>query len=122
MGFKWTPFSNKQLMLLNWWCENSPKKSCSGVIAEGAVRSGKTIIMSLSYVLWSMTTGNLQQYIMGGKTVGSLRRNVITPLKNVLRARGFKIVDNKTDNSLIISKGGITNTYFICIVIIETYV
>lgn len=112
MGFKWTPFSNKQLMLLNWWCENSPKKSCSGVIAEGAVRSGKTIIMSLSYVLWSMTTSNLQQYIMGGKTVGSLRRNVITPLKNILRARGFKIVDNKTDNSLIISKGGITNTYF----------
>lgn len=113
MGFKWSPFTEKQLKLLNWWTEKSPWKKASGIIAEGAVRSGKTLLMSFSFVCWSMTTSSGQQYILGGKTVGSLRRNVITPLKQVLRARGFKLVDNKTDNSIIISKNGISNTYYL---------
>ena len=69
--------------------------------------------MSFSYINWSMSTGNLQQYIMAGKTVGSLRRNVINPLKAVLAVRGYKVLDNKTDNTLIISRLGKTNTYFL---------
>ena len=41
-------------MTLNWWTEDSPVKNYSGIIADGAIRSGKTISMSLSFVMWAM--------------------------------------------------------------------
>lgn len=110
---KWTKLSNKQMKLLTWWTPNSPYNSCNGVIAEGAIRSGKTIVMSLSYVIWSMSSFNKAQFAICGKTVGSLRRNLIGPLKEVLFARGYKVVDRQTENKLIVSKGSTVNTYYL---------
>ena len=45
--FKFQPFSQKQRMVLNWWCKDSPVKDSDGIIADGAIRSGKTVSMSL---------------------------------------------------------------------------
>ena len=85
--FKFKPFSVKQLKVLKWW--NDPRtKDKDGVIADGAIRSGKTIIMSLSYVMWAMATFSNQNLGMCGKTIGSFRRNVLTLLKLMLRSRG----------------------------------
>ena len=53
-SFKFKPFSKKQRMLLNWWQDDSPVKDKDGIIADGAVRSGKTLPMSLSFVMWAM--------------------------------------------------------------------
>lgn len=39
--FKFKPFSKKQRMVLNWWMDNSPVKDYDGIIADGAIRSGK---------------------------------------------------------------------------------
>lgn len=54
-SFKFRPFSKKQRMILNWWTDDSPVKDKDGIIADGAVRSGKTLPMSLSFVMWAMT-------------------------------------------------------------------
>lgn len=42
--FHFKPFSNKQLKLLTWWLPNSPVKDMDGIIADGAIRSGKDTI------------------------------------------------------------------------------
>ena len=110
---KWNKLSKKQLQLLTWWMPNSPFKNANGVIAEGAIRAGKTIVGSLSYILWSMSTFKNQQFIISGKTIGSLRRNVITPLKDILYARGYNLFERKNDNVLVVSDGKNRNTYFL---------
>lgn len=111
--FKFKPFSVKQQKILTWWMKNSPVKDMDGIIADGAIRSGKTLSMSLSYVIWAMTNFNDQNFGMCGKTIGSLRRNVIQLLKTMLSARGYDVQDRRADNLLIISKGNITNYFYL---------
>ena len=41
--FKFKPFSKKQLKVLTWWLPNSPVGEMDGIIADGAIRSGKTL-------------------------------------------------------------------------------
>ena len=83
--FKFSPFSNKQLKVLTWWMPNSPVKDKDGIIADGSIRSGKTVSMSLSYVIWAMETFKFQNFGMCGKTIGSFRRNVLFWLKLMLK-------------------------------------
>lgn len=85
------PFSAKQLQLLTWWGEGSPYRDYDGVIADGAVRSGKTLAMSLSFVLWAMERFDGADFALCGKTIGSLRRNVLHDLKRRLAARGYAV-------------------------------
>ena len=56
------------------------------------------------------------QFGMAGKTIGSLRRNVIRPLKKMLRGRGYTVKDNRTDNILEITKNNKTNYFFYLVV------
>lgn len=111
--FKFKPFSKKQRMLLNWWCPDSPVKDNDGIIADGAIRSGKTIAMSLSFVIWAMFTFNGQNFGMCGKTIGSFRRNVLFWLKLMLKARGYKVEDHRADNLVIVRRKGIENYFYI---------
>ena len=41
--FKFQPFSRKQKQVLTWWTKKSTVKDKDGIIADGAIRSGKTI-------------------------------------------------------------------------------
>ena len=100
--FVWSPLSKKQLKILSWWCEGSPYKNYDGVIADGAVRSGKTISMSPSFVLWAMTNFDGLDFALCGKTIGSLRRNVINTLKKQILTLGYKYEERRTDNLIII--------------------
>lgn len=111
--FHFQPFSKKQRMVLNWWCDTSPVKDMDGIIADGAIRSGKTVSMSLSFVFWAMTSYNGQNFAMCGKTIGSFRRNVLFWLKLMLKSRGYTVVEHRADNLVIISKGDITNNFYI---------
>lgn len=111
--FKFKPFSKKQLQVLTWWMPNSPVYDKDGIIADGAIRSGKTLCMSLSYVIWAMQTFDGQNFGMCGKTIGSFRRNVLFWLKLMLRSRGYKISDQRADNLLIVAKGDKENYFYI---------
>jgi PBSX family phage terminase large subunit len=111
--FKFKPFSNKQLKVLTWWMPNSPVSDKDGLIADGAIRSGKTLSMSLSFVLYGMETFNLQNFAMCGKTIGSFRRNVLFWLKLMLWSRGYKVKDSRADNLVIISRGNTTNYFYV---------
>ena len=111
--FKFQPFSKKQRKVLNWWTEDSPVKDYDGIIADGAIRSGKTVSMSLSFVLWAMCSFNGQNFAMCGKTIGSFRRNVLFWLKLMLRSRGYRVTDHRADNLVVISRGSVENYFYI---------
>lgn len=111
--FQFKPFSINQKKVLTWWSDNSPYSEHDCLIADGAVRSGKTLILSLSYVIWAMQSFNLENFGMAGKTVGSFRRNVLFPLKTMLRLRGYKVTERRNENCISISKGSITNYFYI---------
>jgi PBSX family phage terminase large subunit len=83
------------------------------IAAEGSIRSGKTVVGSFSFVEWAHTTFDSQEFALCGKTIKSLRRNVVTPLKKVLVGRGYKVKDNKNDNELRISKNGNESLFYL---------
>jgi phage terminase, large subunit, PBSX family len=111
--FKFEPFSKKQRMILNWWCDMSPVRSKEGIIADGAIRSGKTLSMSLSYVMWAMDSFSGQNMGMCGKTIGSFRRNVLFWLKLMLKSRGYHVTDRRADNMIVVQRNGTENYFYI---------
>lgn len=112
-AIKFSPFSKKQKKVLTWWMKQSPVSDKDGIIADGAIRSGKTISMSLSYAIWAMCAFNGQNFGMCGKTIGSFRRNVLFWLKLMLKSRGYKVSDKRADNLMTVTKGEITNYFYI---------
>lgn len=69
--------------------------------------------MSLSYVMWAMETFQDENLGMAGKTIGSFRRNLITPLKRMLKSRGYQVKDHRSENMLSISCNGVTNYFYV---------
>lgn len=111
--FRFKPFSRKQRKVLNWWTKDSPVKDADGIIADGAIRAGKTIAMSLSFVLWAMHTFNGEQFAMCGKTIGSFRRNVLFWLKVMLAGRGYHVEDKRGENLVTVSRGQRINYFYV---------
>lgn len=111
--FHFSPFSRKQKQVLTWWCKDSPVHDKDGIIADAAIRSGKTVSMSLSFAMWAMSTFNGQNFAMCGKTIGSFRRNVLFWLKLMLKSRGYSVIDRRADNLIIIRKGDTENYFYI---------
>lgn len=111
--FRWAPFTRRQLQVLTWWMAKSPIHECDAIICDGSVRAGKTVVMAFSYVMWGMHTFNGQNLGMSGKTIGALRRNVVQPLKQILRGRGVKFKDHRADNYITITYKGHTNTFYL---------
>nr|DAK98879.1 MAG TPA: large terminase [Caudoviricetes sp.] len=114
--FKFQPFSRKQRQIFTWWADNSPVKDAAGIIADGAIRSGKTVSMSLSFVMWAMARYDGQNFIMAGKTISSFKRNVLQNLKLMLTSRGYHWeyhVSGDFPNMLEVSRNGKTNYFFI---------
>lgn len=111
--FKFKPFSNKQLKVLTWWMKDSPVANKDILIADGSVRAGKTVAMSLSFVMWANETFDGENFALCGKTIGSLRRNVIKPLLKMLKSRGYKYKEHRADNYITISKGKVSNDFYL---------
>ena len=88
-GFKFKPFSKAQKKILSWWHEDSPVSDRFICIADGSIRSGKSVCMVLSFVLFVMHNFNQMNAAMAGKSVGSFRRNVLTTLKQQMLALGL---------------------------------
>ncbi len=106
-------FSARQKTALTWWTDKSPWHDRDMIICDGAVRSGKTLCMSLGFVLWSMTCFRSQRFALCGKTIGALRRNILSDLLPLLRALGFSVCEHVTSGSLTIRRGSRQNTYYL---------
>lgn len=53
------------------------------LICDGSVRSGKTTIMSMAFVLWAMENYNHTNFAICGKTVQAAERNILKPLMEI---------------------------------------
>ncbi|MDO4170782.1 MAG: PBSX family phage terminase large subunit [Lachnospiraceae bacterium] len=111
--FKWGKLSRKQKIVLTWWRPKSPFHDYNGIIADGSIRSGKTVSMGFGFVLWAMKTFDRQNFALCGKTIETLRRNVIVTLKRQLRARGYHVIERKSENLIVISKGNRANSFYL---------
>lgn len=111
--FKWGALSSRQKKVLCWWHKDSPYANYNGIIADGAIRSGKTVSMAFSFVIWAMSSYDRYNFAMCGKTIASLRRNVLGTLKNQLRARGYTATERRADNLLVVAKGDVANSFYI---------
>lgn len=106
-------FSEKQLQLLNWWCKGSDFQDRDAVICDGAVRSGKTLCMSISFIMWAFAQFDHASFAICAKTVTSLRRNVITPLMEVLRGLDFTCAERHSANYVEISSRKKQNRFYL---------
>lgn len=106
-------FSPKQLDVLTWWCRNSEHHTHDAIICDGAVRSGKTVCMSLSFVAWSFYEFNETSFAICGKTIASLKRNVITPLTPILTSLGFGLKIKASQNFIEMTYKDKTNRFYL---------
>lgn len=111
--FRFTPFSHKQKVVLEWWMPGSPYTDKDGIICDGSIRSGKTTVMSLSFIMWAMETFDGLNFAVCGKTIQSLRRNVIGQLKMMLLSRGYRVEEHRSENYMVIRMGAKENTFYL---------
>ena len=113
MTTEFVTFSEKQRRVLTWWHDGSPDCGKDGLICDGAVRSGKTTCMSLSFVAWAFCRFNGAAFALCGKTVTSLRRNIISGLLTTLRSLGFECKDVLSRSYVDISLCGRQNRFYL---------
>jgi PBSX family phage terminase large subunit len=96
-------FSPKQKRVLTWWCGGDVHDA---IICDGAVRSGKTLSMGISFFLWALRRFDNQQFALCGKTIGALRRNLLQDLLPRLGKIGFVYTERRTENVILARFGG----------------
>lgn len=68
--------------------------------------------MAVGFILWSMTRFSGESFAICGKTIESLRRNVITHLPVWLEGL-FSVIEKRQENKLVVASGGRTNVYYL---------
>lgn len=87
-------------------------KNKDGIICDGSIRSGKTVSMAVGFILWSMSRFDNQSFAICGRTIEALRRNVIVHIPTWLEGL-FDVTERRSENKLIVTAGGKTNTYYL---------
>lgn len=110
-AFKFQPFSLKQKKVLTWWMEPSPYKDYDMIICDGSIRAGKTVAMIDGFLTWSMATFKSENFILAGRSMGALKRNVLKPMFQILAAKGipYRYIRSGSDTRVEIS----SNTYYL---------
>ena len=91
-----------------------PYSRYDALICDGAVRSGKTSIMSLSFLLWAMGSFDKSSFALCGKTVGAAERNIIQPLLGVAYLQEhFRMEYTRGGHVLTVSRGGRSNRFYV---------
>lgn len=109
MAGKGLRFSAKQLRVLTWW--RDPR--WEAVVCDGAVRSGKTFAMGLSFFLWAQAEFDGKQFGVCGKTIASVRRNLLAELAPYLRRLGMEVRERRGENALTVRFRGHENTFLL---------
>ena len=109
MGSRPMRFSPKQVRVLSWWQD----PALEAIICDGAVRSGKTFSMGLSFFLWASRCFQGRQFGLCGKTIGSLRRNLLSELVPCLRRLGMTVRERRSENLLLVRYGGHENRFLL---------
>ena len=109
--FDFKPFSDQQRRLIHWWRSAVRASENNYVIADGSIRSGKTIACIIGFLTWSQEMHSGESFIMAGKTMGALKKNVVRPMLQILEAWGwpYSYIRSGTDARIEIG----SNTYYL---------
>ena len=106
---RFTSFSPKQKRVLTWWTDED-RERYDVLICDGAVRSGKTTAVAVSFILWAMECYHDTSFAICGKTVGACRRNVVQPLRSAV-AGLYKV--RASGNVMELSRGKRKNRFYL---------
>lgn len=81
------------------------------LIADGAIRSGKTVFMILSFIDDAMRRYNNQRFGICGKTVDSTVKNIIMPYLALTYSRKYNIRWRRADKTMTVSDGENENVF-----------
>lgn len=101
------PISQKQKQIMAF-----PYTSFDALICDGAIRSGKTAFMMLSFVDDAMRRYSNQRFGICGKTVDSTVKNIVVPYISLSYAKEkYSLQWRRTDKILIVSDGRHENVF-----------
>ena len=106
-------FSRKQKTVLTWWMPGNANAKFDAIVCDGAVRSGKTLAMGLSFFLWGMTCFDGKKFGVCGKTIASLRRNVLSEILPRLEGLGAQWKEKRSENLVTVRFRGHENQFYI---------
>lgn len=102
-------FSDKQMWVMSWW----KLERWEAIICDGAIRSGKTFSMGMSFFIWAQTVFTGRQFGLCGKTIGALRRNLLTELIPHLRRLGMTVRERRAENVIVVRYMGHENQFLL---------
>lgn len=109
--FKFMPFSDQQRRLIHWWRPAVKTSENNYLIADGSIRSGKTIACIIGFLTWSQEMHSGEAFILAGKTMGALKKNVVRPMLQILESWGWPYTYIRSGTDARIEIG--TNTYYL---------
>lgn len=102
-------FSPKQKAILRF-----PYMGYDAIIADGAVRSGKTSVMVLSFFLWGMNNFSDCAFAFCGKSIKAAERNIIKPFLRIKYLKEqFSIQYNRVDHVIVARRGSRENYFYV---------
>lgn len=100
-------FSHNQAEILKFIADNN-----DALICDGAVRSGKTLVMTLSFIIWAMSNFDRTNFGICGKTVTNAERNIIKPFEQ-LEQGIYHLEYKRSTRCLIVKCGHIINYFYV---------
>lgn len=101
------PISRKQKQIMAF-----PFTNYDALICDGAIRSGKTVFMMLSFVDDAMRRYNGQRFGICGKTVDSTVKNIVMPYIGLSYANAkYDIQWKRSEKILVVSNGRTENIF-----------
>lgn len=101
------PISNKQMQIMAF-----PYTKYDAIICDGAIRSGKTVFMTLTFIDDAMERYNGQRFGICGKTVDSAVKNIIAPYLELSYAKKkYRLQWRRSDKILVVSRGAKKNVF-----------
>ncbi len=89
-----------------------PFTKYDALIADGAIRSGKTSFMAIAFVDDAMRRYSRQRFAICGKTVESAIKNIVEPYLGVKAAREkYHISWRRADKTMVITQGKKQNVF-----------
>lgn len=100
-------FSKKQLQILAF-----PNSDYTALICDGAIRTGKTSIMAVAFLMWAMRDFNGVNFGICSKTLQTADRNIIKPLLAMTYVKERFIIKYHTYSYMEVTAFGHTNIFY----------
>lgn len=108
---KFKRFSPRSIKTMTWW-RLKKYQAYDAIICDGSIRSSKTVSMTIGFILWASSCFNNQIFAICGKTIESLRRNVISQVPTLFEGLAV-VIERKSENLMVVSIDGRVNRFYL---------